>query len=113
MNALTKVYLLDDEGQRFFGDGPCRLLRLVEQTGSLRAAAQQMDMAYTKAMKLLKHAEEALGTPLTQRTVGGAGGGGMIVTPEGKDLMEKYEAYKDKCIQFGSQFYSQIFESGK
>ena len=113
MKPLSKLYLLDDEGERFFGDGPCQLLRLVEQTGSVRAAAQQMGMAYTKAMKLLQHAEQAMGAPLTQRIAGGKDGGGSKVTPEGKDLMEKYEAYKAKCIQFGRELYSQIFESDK
>ena len=32
MEPQVKVYLLDEEGARFFGEGPCRLLRLLEQT---------------------------------------------------------------------------------
>ena len=42
MRAVTKVYFLDENGEKFFGEGPCRLLHGVEQTGSLRAAAQNM-----------------------------------------------------------------------
>ncbi len=109
MQPLMKVYLLDENGQRFFGDGPCRLLRLVEQTGSLRAAAEEMGMAYTKAMKLLKQAEAAVGAPLTQRIIGGARGGGSVLTKAGKELAEKYEAYRAKCLQFNGEIYSQIF----
>ena len=39
MKVATKLQILDDSGEKFFGEGPCRLLRLVEQTGSLRCAA--------------------------------------------------------------------------
>ena len=113
MEPLTKVYLLDDAGERFFGDGPCRLLTLVEQTGSLRAAANEMGMAYTKAMKLLRHAEEAVGEPLTVRSTGGKAGGGSRLTTRGKELVEQYERYKERCVQAGRELYSQVFEGGK
>ena len=109
MTSLTKVYLLDETGQRFFGDGPCCLLRLVEETGSLRKAAEEMGMAYTKAMKLIKHAEAAVGQPLTQRIIGGAKGGGSRLTDAGKELVKRYEEYKARCLQANCEIYSQIF----
>ena len=59
MRAATKITFYDDEGQKFFGEGPCQLLRGIEETGSLRAAALSMEMAYSKAMRLLKNAEKA------------------------------------------------------
>ena len=65
MRAVTKITFLNDQGEKFFGEGPYRLLRGVEETGSLRAAAASMEMAYTKALKLLQNAEAALGFPLT------------------------------------------------
>ena len=76
MYPATRIFLKDDNGDKFFGEGPCRLLKGIERTGSLRAAAQEMDMAYTKALHLIKHAEEVLGFPLTQKSIGGKGGGG-------------------------------------
>ena len=39
MKAVTKITFLDDNDEKFFGEGPARLLRRVEATGSLRAAA--------------------------------------------------------------------------
>lgn len=113
MTPLTKVYLLDDTGQRFFGDGPCRLFQLIEQTGSLRAAAENMGMAYTKAMKLLKHAEAAIGEPLTERVIGGAKGGGSRLTKAGKELVQAYETYREACLQANCALYSQIFGANR
>ena len=47
MEPVIRVFLYDEEGNRFFGEGPCRLLRNVEAFGSLKKAAESMGMAYT------------------------------------------------------------------
>ena len=89
MKAVTKITFYDEQGDKFFGEGPCRLLRAVEEAGSLHAAALSMGMAYTKAMKLLKTAERALGYPLTARTTGGRAGGGSRLTVAGEEWQER------------------------
>ena len=45
MKSVTKIIFTDDNGNKFFGEGPCRLLRSIEKTGSLRSAAMEMEMA--------------------------------------------------------------------
>lgn len=109
MKAVTRILFLDEEQEKFFGEGPCRLLHAVEDTGSLRAASLSMGMAYTKALKLLKHAEQALGFSLTARTAGGRDGGGSVLTPEGKEWLERYEQYRDACIQANEKLYLEFF----
>ncbi len=109
MRAITRIVFLDDQDQKFFGEGPFRLLRGVEETGSLRAASMQMGMAYTKALKLLKNAENALNWQLTMRTTGGRDGGGSRLTPEGEEWLRKYEAYRDACVQANSKLYLEFF----
>lgn len=109
MKPVTKIQLFDESGEKFFGEGPCRLLEKVEQTGSLRCAAACMEMAYSKALKLVKQAEEALGFPLTQRSVGGKDGGGSTLTPEGREFLHKYEAYRDACVQANRELYANYF----
>ena len=109
MKPVTKIQLFDENGEKFFGEGPCRLLEKVEQTGSLRCAAASMEMAYSKALKLVKQAEEALGFPLTQRSAGGKDGGGSTLTPEGREFLHKYEAYRDACVQANRELYANYF----
>ncbi len=109
MKAVTRVTFLNDNGEKFFGEGPARLLRGVEAQGSLRAAAMAMGMAYTKALKLMKQAEAALGYPLITRTTGGKDGGGSTLTPEGKHWLFQYEAYRDACVKANQQLYRQFF----
>lgn len=109
MKASTRITFWDDHGEKFFGEGPARLLHAIEDTGSLRAAAISMDMAYTKALKLLKNAENALGYPLTSRCVGGKAGGGSRLTTEGKEWLNRYEQYRDACIQANRELYLAFF----
>lgn len=109
MRAATKIIFFDDFDQKFFGEGPYRLLLAVEETGSLRSAASSMEMAYSKALKLIRNAEAALGFPLTMRAVGGRDGGGSTLTPQGKEWLKKYEAYQDACIQANRRLYLEFF----
>ena len=109
MKAVTKITFLNEDGEKFFGEGPARLLREIDETGSLRAAAISMGMAYTKALKLMKQAEDTLGFSLITRTTGGKAGGGSILTPEGTRWLRQYEAYRDACIKANQALYRQHF----
>ena len=109
MKAVTKIVFFDDTGEKFFGEGPARLLRGIEDKGSLRAAALSMEMAYTKALTIIRKAENALGFPLMIRTTGGRSGGGSTLTAEGKEWLERYEAYRDACVQANSKLYLEFF----
>lgn len=94
MRPDLRAYLLDDDGLRVLGPGPAELLERVGELGSLRAAAIDMGMAYTKATRLVRQAERALGFPLTERTVGGSGGGGSRLTPRAVDVLARYRAFE-------------------
>ena len=109
MRAAIKITFFDDNDEKFFGEGPYRLLLAIEKTGSLRSASKSMGLAYSKAFHMIKNAEEALGFSLTSRTTGGRSGGGSTITPEGKEWLKKYEQYREACIQAGSQLYMEIF----
>ena len=111
MKLRLTVSFQDDAGERFFGEGPYRLLLGVEEKHSLRTAAQGMGMAYTKAFRIIKHAEQYLGFSLLQRAVGGKGGGGSTLAPEGKGLLKRYGAYRLSCDQMAERLYQEYFSN--
>ncbi len=78
--------------RKCFGPGVAMLLRRVEKLRSLRSAAMDMNMAYSKAWTILREAERCLGFPLLHSTTGGRHGGGAVLTEDGKRLLEAYEA---------------------
>jgi molybdate transport system regulatory protein len=90
MRLKHKVWL-DFQG-RAFGDGPARLLDGVQQSGSLRKAAVELGMSYNKAWRIIHAAEQRLGFPLLDRSVGGSLGGGSQLTPRAQDLVQRYRA---------------------
>ena len=110
MKAAFKIWL--DNNGKAFGEGPYKLLKLVEKTNSLHEAAHQMDMSYSKAWKLIQTMEKRLGFILLDRKVGGQSGGGSRVTPKAKEFMSNYGRFRkeidvmiDKIFQkhFGSE----------
>ena len=109
MKPSIRTYLCNDENHRFFGEGPRQLLHAIDETGSLRSAALSMNMAYTKALRIIRSAEATLGFPLTVRTTGGKGGGGSQMTAEAREFLAKYEAYRDACTESGKQLYEEFF----
>lgn len=101
-----------------FGPGMSTLLMGVKETGSLQGASQSMNMAYSKAWKMLKEAEAAWGFPLTERETGGRDGGGSTLTPQAVRLLEAYAAFMKESRQeldrlFGAYFSPEWVEGLK
>ena len=82
--------IVDDAGERCFGPGVAALLEGVEEKRSLRAAAISMEMAYSKAWRIIRRAEDAFGRKLLQSTTGGKNGGGAELTAEGREVRKAY-----------------------
>lgn len=109
MKPVTKIYLYEGE-DKFFGDGPERLLEEIRRTGSLRAAAMEMNLSYSKALHMIKKAEQALGFSLTEKKTGGAGGGGSILTEDAVRFLKKYERFRKLCIEQNEKIYDKVFK---
>ncbi|MBQ3387460.1 MAG: LysR family transcriptional regulator [Eggerthellaceae bacterium] len=69
-----------------FGRGVAALCQGVADTGSLNAAAKQMGMAYSKAWRIMKDTEDALGFKMLNRD----GAHGSTLTVEGQALLDTY-----------------------
>ena len=109
MKAITRIIFLDENGEKFFGEGPYCLLVETEKSGSLHTSAKTMGMSYSKAHKLIKNAENVLGFSILERTVGGINGGGSYLTEKGKEWVSKYEKYRDACVETNGKLYKEIF----
>lgn len=93
-----------------FGPGVAELLHGVEQHGSIRAACRDMGMAYSKAWKILKRAEEDLGFALLMRETGGSGGGHAMLTPEGTDFLRRYDTFVHAVQREADRLYGEYFD---
>ncbi|MCL1816105.1 MAG: selenium cofactor biosynthesis protein YqeC [Clostridiales bacterium] len=107
MKLKYKIWL-DDEGKAF-GEGPYRLLKGVQASGSLAAAAKEQNMSYSRAHGLMKMISSKLGFALLEGHAGGSGGGGAQVTSQAEDLMRRYEAMIRESAESLERIYIRHF----
>ena len=72
------------------GPGKADLLRAIDQTGSISAAARQMEMSYRRAWLLVDTMNQAFKSPVVVTLTGGKAGGGAAVTEFGKEVLRRY-----------------------
>ncbi|ADL03656.1 winged helix-turn-helix domain-containing protein [Lacrimispora saccharolytica] len=83
--------------ERNFGPGVASLMKLVRERGSLSAACQELNMAYSKAWKIINKAEEDLGFSLMEGRRGGENGGTTVLTEEGETFLDRYLAFTEEA----------------
>ena len=66
-NIHVLVKEKDSEVDNYFGHGVAKLLYGIKEYHSLRVSAKQMRMAYSKAWRIIREAEEGLGIQLLSR----------------------------------------------
>lgn len=108
MEPRSKLWL-ERDGKIVLSGYRVRLLRLIDETGSLAEAAVQMQLSYRRAWGKLKEIEANLGLRLVESAAGGAGGGGSTLTPEGRRLVERYDAFRAASEQAIAREYARAF----
>lgn len=109
LHLKLTLRLEDGSGQRCFGPGVAALLEGVDVHHSLRAAAGAMGMAYSKAWRIVRTAEDAFGCPLLERTIGGRHGGGAVLTPQARRILSAYAQLRSSTEAYCAQQYAALF----
>ena len=91
------------------GPGKIDLLRQVDQTRSISAAARALGMQYKKAWLLLDSLNKGFGRPVVVTTAGGRGGGGAALTELGQALIICYGALETRINQTAQQELSALY----
>lgn len=73
-------------------DKRLEVLRRVAETGSISQAARDAGISYKAAWQAIDTLSNLSGQSLVERTVGGAGGGGAVITPQGLQLLSLADA---------------------
>jgi molybdate transport system regulatory protein len=75
-----------------FGPGKGELLAKIAETGSIAAAGRAMGMSYRRAWALVEEMNAAFRAPLVLSARGGAGGGGAVLSDDGREVLAAYRA---------------------
>ncbi|MDU9047844.1 MAG: TOBE domain-containing protein [Candidatus Electrothrix sp. Rat3] len=76
------------------------LLQALERTGSINKAAQSMGIQYRTAWQKICRLNNLLPYPLLSKRIGGSGGGGSVLTDEGRQLLERIKLLQREFTQF-------------
>ena len=85
------------------GEGRVTLLKAIETEGSLSKAAKSIGMSYKKAWTLVDSVNKSAKEAVVTKTVGGQKGGGTIITPYGKRLIQAFDTINKNCWSFLDQ----------
>ena len=103
VSIRLSVYNDDAETKSVFGKGIAALCMGVRETGSLNAAAKRMQMAYSKAWRIIKETEAALGIDLLIRD----GAHGSELTDDGNRLLDAYISIRDELAEEAAELYKE------
>jgi molybdate transport repressor ModE-like protein len=86
-------------------------LKMIDETGSIQKAAEQMSMSYRHAWGFIKNIEKHSGIRFVETQVGGKEGGGAWLTPQGKKFVERYFAFEEGIEQYIQNKFKKAFSS--
>ena len=64
------------------------ILRRIAEGGSISEAARRAGVSYKAAWQAIETLGNLAGTPLVEKAVGGSGGGGAVLTPAGRRVLQ-------------------------
>ena len=93
----------------FFDDKIAMLLTLVEETSSVRAACQRMQISYSTGWNIIRTLESQLCYPLLVRSQGGPKGSTSHLTEDGKKLLDRFNAFQNELSEQANVLYEKYF----
>jgi molybdate transport system regulatory protein len=108
----SKIWIEDENGKVVFGAGRLRILELVDQYGSIHAAAKELRMSYRAVWGKIKATEDRLGQPLVRRKPDGARRGGSELTPFAGVIMEMFRQMQTLIEKEADHLFQTAFSDG-
>ena len=111
VDVRSKVWL-EEKGSPLMGTGRAELLRAVERTGSINAAAKELGMDYRRAWGLIDSMEKRLQFRLVIRRRGGSGRGTSL-TDEARRLLALFETFERQAQDSIDRQFRKAFKRTK
>jgi len=93
-------FWIEGKDGTFLGVGRATLLQKIKEYGSISKAAKAMNMSYKRAWELVESINKQAKEPLVITHIGGKGGGGAKLTPEGERILKQFWEVYHKFEEF-------------
>ncbi len=108
MDIRIKLSVLNDQGLPFMGRGPVELLLGIKRLGSIKQAAEEMQMSYVKAWKIIKRMEISLGSKILKTEIGGRDHGGSELTALADSFLDSFTSYESAVADFARREFASV-----
>lgn len=105
----SKIWVEDENGDVVFGSGRLRILKAIEEHGSILSAAKALGMSYRAVWGKITATEERMGQPLLMKRTGGTHGGGSALTPFAKTLLDRFQELEDLSKSTADALFRGVF----
>ena len=106
LRLRSRHWLVNEKGDIIIGEGRKEILENIEKTGSLNKTAKIMKMSYKGVWSKIKVTEGYLKVKIVDTNKKR----GSRLTKEGKDLLEKYNRLKKKCMDADDKIFRSVFK---
>jgi molybdate transport system regulatory protein len=108
MKIEVKLSIVNEKGDPFMGIGIVWLLQRIRSFGSIKKAAEDMNMSYAKAHRILNTCEEELGKKLLIKSIGGNKRGGARLTDFAEYFIENYTVFQEHVKEFAEREFKKF-----
>jgi molybdate transport system regulatory protein len=98
LSRATLVVRIRFPAERQLGPGKIELLEGIERTGSISAAAREMNMSYRRAWLLVDEISHLFSRAVVTRSIGGSHGGGAQLTDFGRALVAAFRRIEARTM---------------
>lgn len=91
-----KIWFSTPEGKGILGDGKWRILKKIDECGSLMKACEELGITYRHTWNDLRKIEKQLGFSLLDSSRGGSEGGNTRLTEEGSRLVRAFDHFHER-----------------
>lgn len=110
ISPRVKVWI-EVDGDYIFGRGISEILQAVEETGSIKRAAETLGKSYRHVWDRLKNAETSLGASLVETQVGGRDAQRSRLTDLGRALFAEFERLRERIAQLLHEEFPEDLEA--
>ena len=96
INLKVKLYVQNGK-EKFMGIGVLWVLQKTRELGSLRAAASDLGISYSKVYRMIVTLEDNLGVKVVERRKGGSDRSGATLTEFGERFADVYDRFQNEC----------------
>lgn len=96
---------LEKDGEVVLSAWRVSLLRAIEDSGSISAAAEKLGIPYRRAWQKVHEMEKRLGVTLLETSVGGAGGGGARLTEAAQREIARFQQFGEGIAEIVEEHF--------